>query len=272
VLGECIAELGGVVEEDVHPDPRIRAGDAGHLAKRRARSREWIVPFDRCGAHLVQEEVRERVRQVADEREEPVVRVGIDRDGNGTERADEGVQLAVTRRVGRRVRRQEPGRAVEEVGTRTLRPAHLRPGHRMAADKPRIGDRAGQRCLGRADVRDGRLGRGRKRGLGGIGEERDRDRDDDEVGVGGGRFGRRRGRHCPALCGRGEHPRVRVPAAHVCQPRPPRGERDRRADQTGADDGDSHSGSFAATLRLMSPAPRSEPWSWRSERGGSLLG
>ena len=44
------------------------------------------------GADLVEEQVRERVREVADEREQPVVRLRVDCDGNRAERCDEGVQ------------------------------------------------------------------------------------------------------------------------------------------------------------------------------------
>ena len=87
VLAERGLERVGVVEEDVDPDARVRAGDARHLAERRARGGERVVPFDRRGADLVQEQVRERVRKVADEREQPVVRVGVDRDGDRAERA-----------------------------------------------------------------------------------------------------------------------------------------------------------------------------------------
>jgi hypothetical protein len=142
----------------------------------------------------------------------------------------------------------------------------------MAADEARIGDRSRERRLRGADVGHSRLGSGRERRLGSIREQGNRDGEDDEVGVGRGRFGRRRGRYRSAVGRRREHSRVRIPPAHVGETRAPRGERDRRADEAGADDGDSHSRSFAATLRAMSPAPRSEPWSWRSERGGSLLG
>ena len=41
---------------------------------------ERLVPVDPRRARLVQEHVRERVRQVARERDEPVVRLGVDRD------------------------------------------------------------------------------------------------------------------------------------------------------------------------------------------------
>ena len=158
VLGERGAELRRVVEEDVHPDARVRAGDARHLAERRARRRKRIVPLDRRGADLVQQQVRERVRQVAHEREQPVVRLRVDRDGNGAERGDERVQGAVARALRRRVRRQEPGRALEEVGPRALGAAYLGAGDGMAADEALVRDGAGEHALRRADVRHGRRG------------------------------------------------------------------------------------------------------------------
>ena len=48
VLGERLGELGAVVEKDVDPDPRVRAGDARHVAQRAARRRERVVPVDAC--------------------------------------------------------------------------------------------------------------------------------------------------------------------------------------------------------------------------------
>ena len=125
------------------------------------------MPLDRRGADLVQEQVRERVRQVADEREQPVVRIGVDRDRDGAERRDERVQRAVARRVGRRVRRQEPRRAVEEIGPRALRSAHLGAGDGMAADEALVRDRAREHALRRADVRHRCLRRRGERGLDG---------------------------------------------------------------------------------------------------------
>ena len=122
MLGERAPQASGVVEEDVDPDARVRSCDARHLAERRARRRERVVPFDRRRADLVQEQVRERVRQVADEREQAVVRLRIDRDRDGAERRHERVQCAVARRVGRGVRCQKPRRSVEQIGARAFGP------------------------------------------------------------------------------------------------------------------------------------------------------
>ena len=48
VLGERRGERDAVLEEDVDPDARVRAGDAGHVAQRAARGRERLVAFDRA--------------------------------------------------------------------------------------------------------------------------------------------------------------------------------------------------------------------------------
>src|SRR6185436_15829536 len=109
-----------------------------------ARRREGIVPLDRRRAHLVEQEVRKCVREVAHEREQPVVRLRVDRDGNGAERRDERVQSAVARALRRRVRGQEPRRALEEVGPRALGAAYLGAGDGMAADEALVGDGEGE--------------------------------------------------------------------------------------------------------------------------------
>ena len=86
VLAERGDERVAVVEEDVHPDARVGARDPRHVAERAARGLQRVVPVDPRGARLVQEHVRERVRQVARHRDEPVVRAGVDRDRPRPER------------------------------------------------------------------------------------------------------------------------------------------------------------------------------------------
>ena len=130
VLGERGGERLGVLEEDVDPDARVRAGHAGHVPQRAAGGLQRLVAVDARRACLVQEQVRERVRQVARERDEPVVRLGVDRDRDGAECGDEAVHEAVALRVGRGGRREKPGRALEELGGRTLRAARLEPADR----------------------------------------------------------------------------------------------------------------------------------------------
>ena len=78
VLGERGGQRLGVLEEDVDPDARVRARDAGHVAEGPACGGERIVPVDSRRAGLVQEDVRERVRQVARHGHEPVVRRRVD--------------------------------------------------------------------------------------------------------------------------------------------------------------------------------------------------
>ena len=48
-------------------------------------------PVDAGGARLVRDDVREHVRHVTRHRDEPVVRVGVDRDRRRTEVGDEAV-------------------------------------------------------------------------------------------------------------------------------------------------------------------------------------
>ena len=83
VLGERRRDLLPVVEQNVDPDPRVGAGDARHVAQRSARCRERLVPLDAGVAGLVDEQVGERVRQVARDRDEPIVRSRVDRDRPG---------------------------------------------------------------------------------------------------------------------------------------------------------------------------------------------
>ena len=190
VLADRGGERLAVVEEDVDPDARVGAGDARHVAEAAAARGERVVAVDAAGARLVDEQVRDHVGQVARQREQAVVRAGIDRDGLGAERGDEGVQVAVAPRVGVGRRREEPGRAVEEVGHRVLRAAHLAPADRMAADEaPAIaaGDRCDDGALGRADVGHRRLRR-RHEHLGDrLRQLADRRAHADEVGVGDAR-------------------------------------------------------------------------------------
>ena len=80
-------ELVAVLEEDVRPERRVRAGDAGHLPERRAGMRERGLVLG-GGEH---QRVRDRVGEVAREREHPVVRVGVGAHGARAERGDEAL-------------------------------------------------------------------------------------------------------------------------------------------------------------------------------------
>ena len=88
-------------------------------------------------ARLGEEDVREDVREMARDRDEPVVGIGADRDGTCAERGHEAVHepQALGRRRGRR--RQEPRGALEQLRRRPLRAPGLRAADRVAPDETR---------------------------------------------------------------------------------------------------------------------------------------
>ena len=91
MLAQSDAKLGGVVEEDVDPDAWVRARHTGHVAEGPARRGQRLVPVDAKRARVVQDDVRESVRKMAREREQPVVRPGIDSDRHRAERTDKAM-------------------------------------------------------------------------------------------------------------------------------------------------------------------------------------
>ncbi len=116
-----------------------------------------VVALDPALAGAVDDHVREHVRNVADQRDQPVVRRRVDRDRERAELGDERVDEPVALGVGCRRRCQEPGRAFEEPGRGALGAPALRAGHRMAADEARrAGGRRRAPLLRRGDVGDGR--------------------------------------------------------------------------------------------------------------------
>ena len=216
LLGEREPERLPVVEEDVDPDPRVRARDPGHVPQGAAGRLERVVAVDPRRARVVEEHVCEDMREVARQPDEPVVRVGPDRDRSRAERADEAVEQPqpLGRRRGRRS--EEPRRAVEELRRGAAGPARLGAADRVAADEAlvRRGRRA-DRPLRRADVGDRRsLGRMTEDISHGLGEVADRRRDEHEFGV-GDRGGEVVGRLDGAArrCER-ERLTVRIPARH----------------------------------------------------------
>ena len=56
---------------------------------------ERLVALDARRAGLVRDDVGEHVRDVARQRDEPVVRLGVDRDGRRADVGDEAVHRAV---------------------------------------------------------------------------------------------------------------------------------------------------------------------------------
>ena len=186
-------------------------------------------PSTRAAPAWFDDDVREHVRHVARQRDEPVVRVGSIATGVAPSVGDEAVHEAVALGVGLRDRRQEPGRALEEPGARVLGAARLGAADRVAADEARrAGGRRDDARLRRADVGDGRRVAGRLEHRGDLrGQLRDRRRDDGEVGAarrasssdGAGRRRAPRSTAAASACG------VGVPADDVAPPRALRGER-----------------------------------------------
>src|SRR5436309_2557695 len=135
VLCKRPAQLGCIVPEDVDPDPRVGACNARHVAQRSTGCGKRLVPVDPKRARMVEHDVRQGVRQMAGEGQQPIVRARIDRYRNGAERGHETVQEAIALRLGLGQRSKKPGRAVEELGARMGGPARLRAADRMASDE-----------------------------------------------------------------------------------------------------------------------------------------
>ena len=271
VLGERGRERDAVLEEDVDPDPRVRAGDPRHVPERAAGRRERLVPLDARAAGVVQEHVRERVRQMARDRDEAIVGVGIDGDRDRAERRDEAVHEPVALGLGRRHGGQEPRRALEELRGRALGSAGFRAADRMAADEARLSGRGGaDAALRRADVRDGarrpaRVEHGPHLG----GKRGHRRRHDRELGVGegGGEVGGRL--DGASLRRRREMSFVGIPAGHALDSGTPRAERDGRADQPRADDGERSEAAPLRQIRISSATRKARSSDWRAFRRGS---
>ena len=149
-LGELGAQLGqgggdeiAVVDEDVRPDGRVRAGDARHLAQRRARVAERVLAGARGRAH---EQVRERVREMARDREQAVVLGRVEPHGARADRRDEALDEIDARVVRDGRRGEEPDGAVEEIGARASGAAGCAACEGMACDEARILDGARARA------------------------------------------------------------------------------------------------------------------------------
>ena len=241
VLAQRLAYRAGVLEKDVDPDPRVRSGDARHVPQRSPRrGGQRLVPVDPRRAGLVDEQVGERMREVAGQRDEPVVDGRVDGDGRGAERGDEAVDEAVRLGRGLGAGREEPRGALEQVGARMGGAVRLGAADGVTADEARRRGRGRHARLGRADVGDRAAVRARGQdGLDRGDELRHRRCNHRQPGavqrpLEAGRLVDR------AALGRdGERPLVRVVAGHVVAPLPG-GEPDGGADQAGADDGDAH--------------------------------
>ena len=145
-----------VVEEDVDPDPRVGAADPRHVAQRAARrpgagrgrrsasEPAWLrrTLASTCGRWLVTATRRSWAS-------------GSIATGRAPSDGDEAVHASEPLRRGRRGRRQEPGRALEQLGRGTVGAARLGAADRMPADEARVVPGGGaDGPLRRADVGD----------------------------------------------------------------------------------------------------------------------
>ena len=122
MLAQHARERLAVVEEDVDPDARVRAGHARHVAERAADRRERVVAVDARLAGLHDEQVGEHVRQVArDARAGGRGRPASIATGVAPSAATQAVQVAQPRGLGLGQRREVPGRALEQLGAGVLR-------------------------------------------------------------------------------------------------------------------------------------------------------
>ena len=139
-------------------------------------------------AGVVRDDVREHVGCVARQRDQPVVGLGVDRDGCRAQLDDEPVQQTVALRIGVGGRCEEPGGAVEQAGARVLGAARFRAADRVSTDEPARAARGRDHApLGRTDVRHGRVvARGLEHRDDLAGQVCDRGGDDADVRVGDG--------------------------------------------------------------------------------------
>ena len=264
-----------VVEVDVDPDARVRTGHARHVAERPADRRERVVPVDARLAGLHHEQVREHVRQVAREREQPVVHAGVDGHGRGAERRHQAVQVAQARRLGLGQRREVPGGALEQLRARVLGAARLHAAERMTADEARAqgrGHRRDDARLGRPDVGDRRAGRE----LGQLGqhgrERRDRRAQDDEIGAGYRAVARSpaasstqpRSSAAARAPSSGSQPTIRAHAGALA-----RSQAERAAHQAQPDDRETLDHGSRASPRISSARRKARSSDWRAFRRGS---
>ena len=148
------AERDAVGAVDLLPQRRVRARDARRVAKRRP-GRGQRLAVERLG-RLLDEQVRDDVRQVRHGRHQAVVVGGRDRRRHRAEARDEARE-ALVEHAGRALAgRQVPRRAVEEILARMRDTGRLGAGERVAADEVLASDGLDERLLRRADVRDDR--------------------------------------------------------------------------------------------------------------------
>ncbi len=231
------------------------------------------MPVDPCRAGLVQEDVREHVREVARHGHQPVVRSRIDGHGNGAERGDEAVQELVALRLRLGHGREKPGRPVEELSARVVGAPRLGSADRMPADEAlALGDRAAEAALRRADVGDGRARPRCQHGTHRLLQGGDRRGDEREIGALHPRFERvRRLVEGATLRRDPERVGVGVPAQDMGNPGPLRGEADRSPDQPRADQSKPLERHYVSSSgpRMSSASRKARSRDWRAFRRGS---
>ena len=180
-----------VLEEDVGPDAGVAAGDARHVAKARTGGQQRVARAVAL-AGLCHEHVGQHVRQVADQGQQAVVLVRLDRDRTGADLHEKVVELLEGDRPHVGARRKEVGGALVQRGPRVAHARRLGAAQRMTAHAAALlvgAERVHEHRLGAADVAHDRPGRGGRVGAAHVVEHQaDRRADEDEVGGGGGLF------------------------------------------------------------------------------------
>ncbi len=238
--GEDVGHGPGVGGEDVDPHARVGGGDAGDVADAlAAQAHGGLVGVPQAGG----DQAGEQLRGVRDERDGPVVGVGVHDDGHRAAQRDELEGEVEDLGVGLVGGRQHPRPALEEVGGGRHRPGALAAGHRVGAQiaaevAAELLELAARPALDARDVEIGagepapdRLGQGR-------GDVRGRYGHDGQVHAPLGRLVR-----AGAAGGGGARlGRVVVHQVHL-DATAGEGEGGGRADQSGSDDeGGSHTG------------------------------
>ena len=112
--------------------------DAGHVTKAAGGQAEQGAVLFGTVRRRIHHRGRDEVRHVGHHGHEPVVVGGRKDQHIGAQAGHDALQPIEGLQLCRRGRRQRPDRPHEEVGIGTVQSGLLRPGHRMAADEPRM--------------------------------------------------------------------------------------------------------------------------------------
>ena len=239
-LGDRLA----VGREDVSPDRRVGAGDAGRVAEARADLGHPLGVARQLLGGLGREHVGEHVGQVADRRHQAVVGLGVDRLRPGAEIGDHALEAVVEQTARALGGSQVPASALEQIGAGVVHAGSLGARQRVTADEALVvAEPSDQLALGRAGVGDDRFGTaGGERGLHLLRERRHRRSAEDDLSA----LARLRERIGDAV----DRPQLEraievraspPPADDLCPLQPLlRGQPDRASDQADAEDRDLH--------------------------------